>query len=440
MSFLKKISDDQFRLLTALFVMAALVRLTVVLSLDYESHFERTRAIDPTYDAIVYHELAISLMNGDGMMSGQGAEREHDFRRPPVYPLFLAGVYRVFGVEIRSGQIVQVFVGAFTIILFYLLCLEYVRKRFALLASIILVFYLPHAAVSATIMTVVWTTLLMIVTLLFITRAYKQDSSLYWALSGVAYAALILTRQYYKFAWIFILLGLVWLYFRDWKKLSVNIAAFVIPALACIMPWILYVYGVTGKMQFDTILPKPFVAIYGEMLRTETRLGLIDDQERQQIDAKLGEKYWRKDRETLMNESMDYVTRNPGNYLLGLLYKSQYLWVRSFWIADNGRGNLFVDISPFMQRKYWQEKNYPILFVNLLTALFALAGMWGVLRYWKSSFPLAMAIFLTVAGYTLLYSSDRYGLPVHPFIILYAVLGINYFSALIQRKTPQIVS
>ncbi len=64
----------------------------------------------PELDAREYNDIATSLATGRGFALADGAPTAI---RPPLYPLLLAGVYRVFGVEnYLAGLIVQALIGA----------------------------------------------------------------------------------------------------------------------------------------------------------------------------------------------------------------------------------------------------------------------------------------------------------------------------------------
>jgi hypothetical protein len=129
--FISDFFKEPRNLLLFLFGIAFLTRFIVVLSIDYPFH--ETRIKNPTQDPVVYHQLALSLLDGEGMKSGEPGQREYDLRRLPYYPLFLAGIYGIFGEDIFYVQVFQIIIGALTVLLFYLLCLEYFDKRISLI-------------------------------------------------------------------------------------------------------------------------------------------------------------------------------------------------------------------------------------------------------------------------------------------------------------------
>jgi 4-amino-4-deoxy-L-arabinose transferase-like glycosyltransferase len=90
-------------LIALAFVMAAalaarLVFLSFVVGLD--------RA--PAGDEIDYHHIASNLSHGEGFRLDNG---QLTARRPPLYPVVLSGLYRVFGDVPAAGRIFQVILG-----------------------------------------------------------------------------------------------------------------------------------------------------------------------------------------------------------------------------------------------------------------------------------------------------------------------------------------
>jgi 4-amino-4-deoxy-L-arabinose transferase-like glycosyltransferase len=63
---------------------------------------------------------------------------------PPGYPLFLAGIYSVFGAHVAAVRFVQVALGAATCGIVYLLGRRLYDERVGVVAALLLAFYPPH--------------------------------------------------------------------------------------------------------------------------------------------------------------------------------------------------------------------------------------------------------------------------------------------------------
>ena len=75
-----------FTITIVVFLLATALRLAFVAQYRANPLFDR-----PIIDALTYHEWAIRIARGDGL--GEGA-----FTRAPLYPIFLAGVYKLSGI------------------------------------------------------------------------------------------------------------------------------------------------------------------------------------------------------------------------------------------------------------------------------------------------------------------------------------------------------
>jgi len=86
----------------------------------------------PAGDEIDYNHLAAHLSEG------QGYRLENDqltARRPPLYPLVLAGVYRLFGVSVVWGRLFQVLLATSLVLLVFLAGRRFFTNRVAWLAA-----------------------------------------------------------------------------------------------------------------------------------------------------------------------------------------------------------------------------------------------------------------------------------------------------------------
>src|SRR5512146_2629317 len=82
-------------ILLGLFVFAALLRIGFVLTLQHGFYF---------WDSVRYDNAAVHLLQ-DGTLGS-------DYNRSPVYPMYLAGVYFVFGRSILVVRIIESLLGA----------------------------------------------------------------------------------------------------------------------------------------------------------------------------------------------------------------------------------------------------------------------------------------------------------------------------------------
>jgi len=83
-------------------------------------------------DEVDYHRLAVSLASGQGFVNAYG---EATAARPPLYPLVLAGAYRLFGERAETGRILQIVLGAAIVFLSYILSKKLFSEPVAITAT-----------------------------------------------------------------------------------------------------------------------------------------------------------------------------------------------------------------------------------------------------------------------------------------------------------------
>lgn len=101
------------------------------------------------HDALDYNRHAISIANGDGFALSYG--RETAFR-PPAYPIFLAGVYWLFGPSLEWARLANALVGTGIVALIGVICAQVWTSRIALIAMALGAVYIPLILVGQSVM------------------------------------------------------------------------------------------------------------------------------------------------------------------------------------------------------------------------------------------------------------------------------------------------
>lgn len=107
---LAKLTRNRGWLILAIFILSLGIRLSY-LSEERSSPFFSVRGTD----AVIYHSRAQGLLMGT--WPGHAAFE----LRPPRYPVFLAGVYAVFGSNIETVKLFQMFLGTITCVFVFLI-------------------------------------------------------------------------------------------------------------------------------------------------------------------------------------------------------------------------------------------------------------------------------------------------------------------------------
>ena len=126
-----------WKILFAIFMLALFLRLFAVFSQDESKTL-------PFSDAKQYDNIAVNIVSGHGFSKIVGGPYVPTTIRTPGYPLFLAGIYAVFGHSYIAVKIIQAVLGAvLCILIFFIANTIYDDKRVGLISSVLTAIYKP---------------------------------------------------------------------------------------------------------------------------------------------------------------------------------------------------------------------------------------------------------------------------------------------------------
>ncbi|MCX6165812.1 MAG: glycosyltransferase family 39 protein [Ignavibacteriae bacterium] len=122
----------------------------LIFALLIKIFFVFTLSTEIRSDSLDYHKIAVNLVKF-GEYSFEAGKPTANFSCG--YPLFLAGVYKVFGTEQTAVKTVNSFLEVITGIFFFLLCLKYFDEKWSLIALGIFTFLPSNILFSQTVLT-----------------------------------------------------------------------------------------------------------------------------------------------------------------------------------------------------------------------------------------------------------------------------------------------
>jgi hypothetical protein len=125
------------KILFVIFTVALLLRLfTVVVQ-------EESKRL-PLSDAKDFDNIAVNIISGHGFSRGVEGENIPTSFRPPLFPLFLAGIYATFGHSYLTVKVIQAILGALLcIVIFFVTDIIFDNKKIGILAAAITALYKP---------------------------------------------------------------------------------------------------------------------------------------------------------------------------------------------------------------------------------------------------------------------------------------------------------
>lgn len=369
----------------AIFFIALVVRLIHIATLKEGFYFS---------DFIAYDGAAVSLLQGHGF----GLE----YSRPPLYPVFLAANYFLFGHHICAVRIVQAVMGAFSSVLLFKLTDDLLGRKAAHVTAWISVFYPYYIFIAGLEYPTLVTSFLLICVIYLLQISIKKNSFVHVALAalclGMAALAVPVSLAFLPFLLLWFLLISRW----DMKRKILSSAVSVVVVAGCLLPWTLYCYNEFGK--FVLVDPRaakhlPVVA-QGESISTGKRVS--------------------------SDQRLDLIMTHPGKFLLNVGGEFIRFWK---FVPDR------VVTKDVNVRMEYHEKDQRMVvdnpyvsslmdWVSILTygPVFLLALV-GIVLCWDSWYALSLPFLLLLShalGYSLFFSQTRYRLPVEFCLMILA--------------------
>jgi len=190
-------------------------------------------------DEYVYHNFAVSFLKGEGWVS------EKFFDRMPLYPLFLAFIYKIFGINWLIVKLFQAFLSSFISIIIFFIGKEVFSKKVGKISALYSTIYFNLIWYTNFLYTEIIFTLFLSLSVYLVYRGVKENfNSKYLIFAGIFISLATLTRPLTIVMPIFVFLFFL-IYFEC--KIWIAIKKFLyvlIPFVILYAPWVIRNYYV----------------------------------------------------------------------------------------------------------------------------------------------------------------------------------------------------
>jgi 4-amino-4-deoxy-L-arabinose transferase-like glycosyltransferase len=377
-----------------------------------------------------YNRLACNLVeHGEyGFEPGQP-----NSLRPPLYPVLVAGVYRVFGLEnYQAVRLLQALLSLANVLLVYALGSAILSRRAGLWAAGLYAFYPSMLGYNNLLLTEVLFTFLLCAFCVLLIHALQRDSFRSLVLAAIVLALAALTRSV---VWLFppVLAGFLLLAFHGgWRRRFLAGATFVAVFALVLAPWAIR----------NTRLQKTFIAIdvmggrnfmmgnyrYTPLYRSWATIELQGEESwiYEVLHAYPPEKRTQGQIDKLaMRQAFKFIAANPGLTLQRDLVKFFDFWGLERELIAGADTGFFGPISrPALVGLTL------LICGSYVLALFA--GLFGMVMAPPADRRVHLFLLLLIAFvcglHTLAFGHSRYHLPLIPLLLVYAA------SAVIHRR------
>jgi len=204
-------------------------------------------------DSKGYHAVAVNFLDGNGLMQGGSTQ----ISRVPVYPLFLAACYKIFGREYYAApRVIQSLAGALVCVLVYAIAAPFFGRGVALLAAAMAAVYPFFVYYSGVLLTETLFTLaltLFMYLVLGIDRRAFRGILAPAAVAGVLAGATVLLKP--SFLTFVPFLGVIWLVVSRRPTRALKAVLVIVLCTGLIMcPWIVRNWTLTERFVPTTLL------------------------------------------------------------------------------------------------------------------------------------------------------------------------------------------
>ena len=360
-------------------------------------------------DARLYHGVALNLMNGFGFVESPGVPAHQDpviRLSSPLYPMFLSGIYAIFGVRLWVVWLIQALMGALTCIALFMAGRQAFGDQVGLLAAFVAAVNFDLIIYPAMLLTETLYLFLVSLGLVVLFLAISARSPRIYFLAGIVLGLATFTRPNLAF---FLVLFCLW-------KARYEMVRAVIPLMLgvalILMPWAIRNYQIYHEF---FLLPANGGIAFWLGNNPEA-----DGSYPNQVPAFIREKsirpaYMREQNRQGYAEGYRFIREHPVRYvrLLGL--------------------KLTKFLSPLRTNGWWfhmqgVERVVSILLSGLTTAFLLAFGLLGMFlaakRRPNAQITCGLLYALSVLSSAFIYMTHaRYRLPIFPVLIIFAAYG-----------------
>ncbi len=380
-------------------LLAFLIRIAYILTLD------NTVLIGP--DVGTYDKLALNLLSGKGLVLQEG---RYSFR-PCLFPLFLAGVYSLFGHSYLAAKIILAVISSFTCLLIYWLGKESFGKSTGLIAMGISVIYPKFVYYSAHLCTETLYMFFLVLSFLFLIK-YRRHLFLFnIVLAGIFFALASLTRS---ILFAFFPLVLIWLVvgMKDKKKAFMHFLIFAFTILLAMSPWIgrnyrlhhAFVPTTTEGGYSFWIGSNPLATGGGHCYSSDsTAFDKLSEVDRDKLYYKMG---------------FDFIKKNPSRFIQLSFNKFLRFWRIYPHQRDEIKKGVIVDLGIDLKYVIIGGISFGLILPFFIFGLIVSRFMWRKLLLFHLLIVYYTLIHMIIVGIT------RYRVPIMPFVIIIASYGV----------------
>jgi 4-amino-4-deoxy-L-arabinose transferase-like glycosyltransferase len=377
-------------------------------------------------DAFSYDRLGWNLASGKGFVGRPPGAPPESADVPeggvgPIYPVFLAAIYLIFGHQLLAVRIIQAFVSAAVILVLY----ERIAKTFGAETGkawgLLMAVYPPSIIHAGVLLTETLTSILLAVVICMLLFAVDGRSGWRWMLAGAVMAMTILQRPE---AVVMAVAFAAWVLWRPWPGGVVkSIGPFLLAIALVVGIWTARNYVVFHKLIIVTYRT-------GETVWFTTKGWAewhYDDSELQALVR--GLKYYERDT-AFLRAGIRNLLSDPMGYGVLCVKRLYRLWIGSHTESLAGLSRSFAeyyangDVTRFVLKSGLLLLNTSMIALGAV-GCFIVVWAHGDGRWQKALFLIPVVVVGVIHFF--LFATPRYVVPIMPSVLVFAAVALEWW-------------
>ena len=415
-----KTKRNEYIFLGSIFVFAFCLRLIYTLQIQTLPTF--TVLI---VDAFSYNEWAKNIIQNSWL-------GDKVFYQAPLYPYFIALIYKIFGIKLFAVRIIQVLMGSATCLLYYYISKKIWGVRAGIIASLLATFYSIYIFYVPLHLKPTLYIFLETLCILLLCLCFYEKKKRYFIASGVLLGLMVFTRGNTLLIVPFLL---IWVFLSYNFKTAIRNYLLILAGLLLILfPVIIRNYVVSGDFVITTSQAGPNFYIGNNLKATGSYVPLIPGHQTPEFEGadarmiaekELGRelkpsevsRYW-------FTKSFDYIKNNKFHYSV-LMWKKIKLMFNYYEVPDSE--------DFYFYRQYSSILRLPLIPFGVICPL-AFLGMLLLIKDYKKYSLLYVLVIANFVSIIIFYIFSRYRLPIVPLFIIFSSYAIHWFANEIKQK------
>jgi 4-amino-4-deoxy-L-arabinose transferase-like glycosyltransferase len=230
------LKSNQTKFLFLIFTLSFIIRFGFLVSYAGDSSYSGINSTPwSSADDARYEKVALSLIKSglSGVIKDYPILQGH-----LLYPLFIAGIYSIFGHHYFMVRFIQAFLSSTSCILFFFIGKNIFNKKVGILTYIYSSLYPIFIYLNGRFLTETLFIFLLSIAILFLIKIYKEPTTMNAIWAGIFLGLCILTRSMLLGFIPFLLFWIVMI-LKEKKKITAISLSLIISLTIIIIPWII---------------------------------------------------------------------------------------------------------------------------------------------------------------------------------------------------------